>query len=125
MLSITNSIESDHYRTEVLRILLNKQSLTDAQFGKLLESCSLMESDHYKTVVLQEALSSNTMTDAKLASIISATNHIGSDHYITEVLTEAAPKVKSGGAQPKEAYRAAAKRIDSETYYGRAIRAIE
>ncbi len=125
MLSITNSIESDHYRTEVIRLLLNKQNLTETQFTKLLESCNLMDSDHYKTVVLQEALASNSITNTKLASIINATNHIGSDHYITEVLTDAAPKVKAGGSELKELYRTAAKRIQSETYYGRAIRAIE
>jgi len=41
------------------------------------------------------------------------------------VLTDAAPKVKAGDAALKEAYRAAAKKIDSETYYGRAMKAIE
>ncbi len=125
LLSIMPSIESDHYRTEVLVSLLKRQDLTDIQFNKLIESCGMMDSDHYKTVVLQEALSSSKINDSKLTSIINATNQIGSDHYITEVLTDAAPAVKSGSSQLKDAYRSAAKRIDSETYYGRAIRAIE
>lgn len=125
LLNITSSIESDHYRTEVLRALLGRQDLANVQFNKLIESCSLMESDHYKTVVLQEAASSNSVTDANVIAIINATNHIESDHYVTEVLTDVAPKVKSGSSQVKDAYRAAAKRIDSETYYGRALRAIE
>lgn len=125
LLSITNSIESDHYRTEVLRSLLKRQDLTDVQFTRLIESCNTMDSDHYKTVVLQEALSKVAMNESKLISVINATNQISSDHYITEVLTDAAPGVKGGSSQVKEAYRAAAKRIDSETYYGRALRAIE
>jgi hypothetical protein len=126
LLSITSSIESDHYRTEVLVSLLNRQDLTDTQFSKLIEFCGLMDSDHYKTVVLQEALSTkNKINDSKLASIINATNQIGSDHYITEVLTDAAPAVKAGSSQLKDLYRTAAKRINSETYYGRALRAIE
>jgi hypothetical protein len=84
-----------------------------------------MDSDHYKTVVLQEAMSAGSISESKVIAIINATNQIDSDHYITEVLTSAAPKVKSGSSQLKDAYRTAAKRIDSETYYGRALRAIE
>lgn len=125
LLNMVTSIESDHYRTEVLQSLLKRQNLADAQFNKLVEACKLMDSDHYKTTVLQQALSSGNLSDNKVISIINATNQIDSDHYITEVLTEAAPKVKSGSAQLKDAYRMAAKRIDSETYYGRALRAIE
>lgn len=125
LLNMTSSIESDHYRTEVLRALLGRQDLADAQFNKLIESCSMMESDHYKTVVLQEAASLNSVTDVKVIAIINATSKIESDHYITEVLTDVAPKVKSGSSQVRDAYRIAAKRIDSETYYGRALRAVE
>ncbi len=65
------------------------------------------------------------MTDGKLIAVLNAAAQIDSDHYITEVLVDAAPAVKSAGALVKDAYRAAARKIDSETYYGRALRAIE
>jgi hypothetical protein len=58
-------------------------------------------------------------------AVIKASEQIDSDHYVTEVLSDIAPRVKTGSTQLKDAYRAAAKRIDSETYYGRALRAIE
>jgi hypothetical protein len=50
---------------------------------------------------------------------------IGSDHYKTTVLTRIAPIVKQSDTEAKDAYRQAAKRISSETYYGRALRAID
>lgn len=124
LLNIVSSIESDHYRTDVLKSLLDRQDLTELQFNKLVEACGNMDSDHYKTVILQEALS-NTLTDSKVLTVLNATKSIDSDHYITEVLLDAAPKVKTGNGALRDAYRAAARGINSETYYGRAIRAIE
>jgi hypothetical protein len=70
-------------------------------------------------------LSVTNLTTSQLATIIASAGNIDSDHYITEVLTKAAPKVKVGDNSLKEAYRAAARKIESETYYGRALRAIE
>jgi hypothetical protein len=124
LLDITASIESDHYRTEVLETLLARQDLTETQFNKLIENCGKMESDHYKTVVLQKAISSST-TDSKVIAVLNSTKQMDSDHYITEVLVRAAPKVKAGSALMKDAYRNAARSISSETYYGRALRAME
>ncbi|MEQ1584589.1 MAG: hypothetical protein ABL895_01815 [Cyclobacteriaceae bacterium] len=125
LLSITSSIESDHYRTEVLTTLLKKQDLKEENYKKLVEYCNTMDSDHYKSQTLQTALSAPQMTDGKLIAVLNAAAQIDSDHYITEVLVDAAPAVKSAGTPVKDAYRAAARKIDSETYYGRALRAIE
>jgi SOS response regulatory protein OraA/RecX len=125
VLDITTSIESDHYRSDVLGTLLGRQDLTEAQLNKLIESCGRMDSDHYKTVVLRKALASSSITDSEAIAILNSTRQMDSDHYITEVLMGAAPKVKTGSAPLKDAYRNAARSISSETYYGRALRAIE
>ena len=125
LLNMVTSVESDHYRTEVLTTLIDRQDLTEEQFSKLVEACKNMDSDHYKTVVLQDALSSSSITDSKVLTILNATRGIDSDHYITEVLVKAAPKVKSGSSALKDAYRNAARSISSETYYGKALRAID
>ncbi len=125
LLSITSSIESDHYRTEVLTTLLKKQDLKEEHYKKLMEYCNTMESDHYKSQTLQTALSTSNLTDGKLIAVLNAAAQIDSDHYITEVLVDAAPSVKSASPAVKDAYRTTARKIDSETYYGRALRAIE
>lgn len=124
LLTILPSIESDHYKTEVFTTLLKRQDLKDEQFDKLMLSFGSMDSDHYKTIVLQQAMASGA-TEVKLIKVLQMTGNMDSDHYITEVLTHAAPKVKSGSAAVQSAYRSAARNISSETYYGRALRAIE
>ncbi|HQQ98800.1 MAG TPA: hypothetical protein PLX35_16125, partial [Cyclobacteriaceae bacterium] len=80
----------------------------------------------YLSNFLTEALKQPGITKAGMQEILTATSRIESDHYITEVLTQAAPKVKQiNDASLKDQYRLAAKKIESETYYGRAIRAID
>lgn len=125
LLNITSSIESDHYRTEVLTMLLKKQDLKEEHYKKLVEYCNTMGSDHYKSVTLKTALATSSLTDGKVIAVLNATSQIRSDHYITEVLITAASYVKSGSAPVKDAYRSSARKISSETYYGRALRAIE
>jgi hypothetical protein len=124
LLTILPSIESDHYKTQVFITLLKRQDLKEEQFDKLMLSFDRMDSDHYKTVVLQQAMASG-ITEAKLIKVLKMTSTMDSDHYITEVLTRAAPRVKSGSAAVQTAYRDAARNISSETYYGRALRAVE
>ena len=124
LVEISASINSDHYLTQVMGEVL-KQDLNDEAFKSLIDHVSHMESDYYASTVLQEALKLPNLSNAKVMSILNASTNIGSDHYITEVLIHAAPRVKSGDAALKEAYHAAAKKIDSETYYGRAMKALE
>jgi hypothetical protein len=78
------------------------------------------------SVFLQTALERPNLSKQNILSVLQATSKIGSDHYITQVLTDAAYKIKAlNDTSLKEAYRTAAKRVESETYYGRIIRAIE
>lgn len=125
ILQLSSTIESDHYMSVVLGAVLKRQDLTDDAFKKLVEVAAGSDSDHYSSTVLQQALQIPNLSEAKVINVIQAAGGIDSDHYVTQVLMDAAPKVKTGSAAIKEAYRAAAKRIDSETYYGRAMRAID
>ena len=123
---ISENIESDHYKTIVLNSLVKSQNLDDASFRKLVEAGSHGDSDHYASQFLQTALGLPSLSNAQLAAVITAAGNIDSDHYLTEVLLKVAPKVRlSTDNTLREAYRTAAKRIESETYYGRALRAIE
>lgn len=122
---MTETIESDHYRTQVLNTMLKRQKLNPETFGKLLESCDKMDSDHYRSNFLMAASQQPGITDVHLIAILKASTNIDSDHYKTEILTKLAPKVRGGSADLRDAYRACAKQIESEYYYGRALRAIE
>jgi hypothetical protein len=125
LVTLSNSIDSDHYLTVVFQQILKKQDLTDDAFKALVVRASNVDSDHYATQILKAALDIPNLNDTRLASIISAAGNINSDHYITEVLTDAAPQVKNGSSALKDAYRTAARKIESDTYYGRAMKAID
>ena len=124
LIGMLPSVESDHYRTEIFRKVLANQKLTPEQLDLVLEACSDMESDHYKTVVLKDALA-RVDSNAGLTRVMNAVSSIDSDHYASEVLMAAAPKVKTGSDEIKNAYRQAARGISSDHYYGQTLKAIE
>jgi hypothetical protein len=70
------------------------------------------------------AVQTSGLNGARVQAILTAATNINSDHYITMVLEKIAAKVK-GDAVLTEAYRQAAKKISSPTYYGMALRAID
>lgn len=126
LISLTSSIGSDHYITVVGKEILRKQTLNDEVFQKLLDAISSHKSDYYASDFLQTAMQRPNLTKQNILSILQAAGNIDSDHYITEVLTDIAPSIKArNDASLKDAYRAIAKKIDSETYYGRAMKAID
>jgi hypothetical protein len=108
-----------------MKEVLSTQDLSDADFKLLLTRVQTVDSDHYASVILKAALESKNITNAKIIAVLQAANHIDSDHYISEVLLDAAEQVRTGSAELKEAYRTVAKKIDSEVYYGRVIKAID
>lgn len=126
VMSLLSSIDSDHYMNVVATEIVQRQKLSDAAFQKLLEAMTANGSDHYITTFLQSAMEDRELTKQNMQAILQMVARIDSDHYKTEVLTDIAPRIKAtGDASLKDAYRAAAKGIDSETYYGRAMRAID
>jgi hypothetical protein len=125
LLPVTSTINSDHYRTEVLTEILDRQNFSDATFKLLVDYGAEMGSDHYKSEVFRNALDISDLSDSKMLSLLNAAKSINSDHYLTEVLVSAAPRARVGSDALKNAYRDAARKISSETYYGRAIRLLD
>lgn len=125
LVDLSSSIESAHYLTIVFKEVMKRQELNDEAFKALVDRAATVDSDHYTTEILKNAMDLPGLNDSKMASILNAAANMESDHYITEVLTEAAPRVRTGSQAVKDAYRKAARRIESETYYGRAMKAID
>ncbi len=126
LIAATASIESDHYITVVGKKILEKQTLSDDAFQKLLEAMVSHDSDYYIAEFLKTAAERLNLTKQNMFAILTSAGAIESDHYITEVLVDMAPRIKAANDPAlKDAYRTTAKKIGSETYYGRAIRAID
>ena len=119
---ILNEISSDHYASEALKKLADKQ-LSSEGFAKVVEAAADINSDYYASKVLSE-IAERDLSDDQLIKVIKAAATINSDYYLSTVLVAIADEASDGSAAVKDAYRAAADEISSETYYGRAMRAL-
>ncbi len=123
LVELTHSIDSDHYCSSVLEQILERQEITDPVFAELIQRAASIDSDHYASMVMKDALDKH-LNDANLVSLLNSVARISSDHYLSEVLMVAAPKVRGRGESVREAFNSAARQINSETYYGRVMRAL-
>lgn len=124
LIDLTHSISSDHYCTEVLEAMMEHQKLDDRAFDSLVKRAANIESDHYASTVMEYALS-HDLSKSQLINLLNAAGRIDSDHYLSEVLMSAASQVRRSDQEVKEAYRNAARNIESETYYGRVMRSLD
>ena len=65
------------------------------------------------------------LNKAQLLNILQASSNINSDFYLSEVLLSVSDHVRDADSSVKDAYRQAAKKINSEFYYGKAVKAID
>ena len=121
---IGSAMGSDYYASVALSSMLKHQKLSDESFKQLVYAAGKLNSSHYASQVLMDA-ADGTLSKAQLLDLMKASEDIESDNYRSNVLIDLAPQVKASDASVKDAYRQAAKGIESESYYGRAIRAID
>ncbi len=118
------SIGSDHSLAQVLTRVIDKQGLDGENLDIFIRALSSIHSDHYAVVVLKK-LAKKNLSSAQLISVLQGAAQINSDHYLSQSLVAFAPLVNASGDNVKEAYRNACKSISSETYYGKALRALK
>ncbi|HCX21146.1 MAG: hypothetical protein CMB89_12030 [Flammeovirgaceae bacterium] len=120
----TNSINSDHYLTTVLNKAVRRQDLKGRSMEEFVEAIGTVNSGHYASEVIKEA-SRLDLKEAQVMQLLKAAASLSSDHYLTESLVALSDKVNAMGSEAKNAYRAAAKNISSDTYYGKAMKALD
>ena len=121
---IKESVNSDYYASMTMKNILKNQRLTDESFKLLVNVSSEFNSANYAADVLRTA-AEKKLSEIQLMDILKASANIDSDHYLSEVLLSLSDQVRTSNSAVKEAYRSAAKGIDSDTYYGRAVKAID
>jgi hypothetical protein len=119
-----DDINSDHYASEVIKELMSNELDTDKLNKVLVIIEKNISSDHYATAIYKKMAKRRDLTEEQMMNVLSATKSISSSHYLSETLVAFAPVVKNGSSQLKEAYTKAAKSINSETYFGRVMKAI-
>jgi hypothetical protein len=121
---ISNTVESDYYAAVSLNKILTQQKVNDNAMSQLVAAAGKMNSANYASDVLQNA-AKQELSNTEMIALLKAAENLSSDHYMVNVLTSIASKVKTADQSVKDAYRQTAKKISSETYYVRALRAIE
>ena len=91
---------------------------------EFVEAIGSVNSGHYASEVIKEA-SRLELKEAQVMQLLKAAANLSSDHYLTESLVALSDKVNAMGSEAKNAYRAAAKNISSDTYYGKAMKALD
>ena len=109
-----------------MELFENKFDSSSSSFNSLL---SLIEnnisSGHYATNIYKKMGKNSTLSEDQLVSVFNSATKIRSDHYLSQTLMAFSAQVKRSSEKVKSAYRTAAKSIRSETYYGRAVKAID
>lgn len=119
-----HNISSDNYLSNVIRKVLEEQNLSDGVMKEVAAAIGTINSSHYACEIIKSA-SRNELSKPNVIALLNTAKTISSDHYLTESLTALARRVNELDDETKEAYRAAAKNISSDTYYGRAMKALE
>jgi len=120
-----DNIASDHYKSESIREMINRFDIGEATITAIVDGLDDVNSDNYTTEIIKDLSDKDNLTENQLVQILEQIEEINSDHYKTEALRQLAQHVNECGSRASEAYRRAAKTINSETYYGRALRAID
>lgn len=121
---VDNTVGSDYYAAAALKSIVSNQKLSDESFKQLVIAGGKLGSSNYASEVLKKA-SQNALSKSQIIDILEASHSINSDYYLSEVLLGLSSQVRSADASVKEAYRQAAKKINSESYYGKALKAID
>lgn len=121
---VNDKMHSDYYASAVLSKILQKQMLNEESIEEITEAIQHIGSGHYAASTIKDA-SRNELSEKNLMAMIKAAASISSDYYASQALEALAPQVKNSNNKVKDAYREAAKNIRSDTYYGKAIRAID
>ncbi len=122
---VDSKLSSDHYASVVLSKLMKNQELSSRSVEKIANAITGLGSSHYASSAIKSISKNDNLSKESLISIIKAIGNISSDYYAASALESIAPLVKRSDESVKDAYRTAAKSINSDTYYGRAMRAID
>lgn len=126
LLGTMADIKSDHYMAEVIKTLIKGRLKTsNSGLSRLLDLVgNHIKSDHYAATIYT-LLANQDLSEAQMITALNSVTSIGSGHYLSEALMAFSGKVKRSSERVKSAYRTAAKSIKSDSYYGRAAKAID
>lgn len=123
---VDDKMSSDHYASSILGKMLEEQELGDEAAERLMEAIADINSSQYSSSILKKAARKDNLSKETVLALIRSAEDMDSDYYKSQALQSLAPHVRRlDDSDLRKAYRSAANRIKSDTYYGRAMRAID
>jgi hypothetical protein len=122
---LNRNMDSDYYLSSVLSKMMREQKIEANTMAALSEAIADMSSSTYAAEIIKDASRADRIEKNTLIALLQAAGEIDSDYYLSEALTSLADHVRASDDEVKKAYREAARKIGSDTYYGRAVKAID
>lgn len=124
MLDATEHVGSDFDKQNLIKELIGPGIPVDASFDKLMSIVNHIGADFDRVNLIKDVVSKNIQTEQEWITIINSTAEIGSDFDKSNLLVAIAPTMPKSD-NVKMAYTKAAKTINSEQDYGRAMKAMD
>lgn len=109
--------------SQVLKKALKKKNLSNQNYNQFISSIDDVGSDYYASS-LYKKLAKKKLSEDQLIKVLNSLGNINSSNYLSSSLVAFAPSVKNSSQRVKDAYMKRAKSINSDTYFGRAMKAI-
>ena len=124
-LATVKDIKSDHNVSSIITEILKNNSFNSSSINAIVKMVNdNISSSHYISNIYKK-IAAKRLTESQLILIIeSSAKTIKSSHSLTSVLVALSEQVNRSSAKVKNAYKAAAKNIKSDTYYGRVMKAL-
>ena len=110
-----NTIESDHYRTQIITAAAGRYQFTDGIRSAYIDAASAMESDHYRHAAFSALLNKGQLSAPQVSAVLRESRRIGSDHYRATLLSEMQATYRSN-PDVRPAFLDAAAAMDSDHY---------
>lgn len=122
---IEEDINSDHYSNVLLTKIISEQTLGPESIESFKRAVRSISSDHYASEVIITAAEETELDDDLVKSLLESTEEINSDHYMSRALVSLSEYInQSDSDELRRLYRSIARDISSDTYYGRAMKAL-
>jgi beta-lactamase regulating signal transducer with metallopeptidase domain len=110
-----NTIDSDHYRTQILTAVAGRYQFTDGIRTAYIDAASAMDSDHYRHAAFSALLRKGQLSPQQVSAVLRESRRIGSDHYRATLLSEMQSTYRSN-PDVRPAFLDAAAAMDSDHY---------
>ncbi len=123
---IEDDISSDHYSNVLLVKIVSEQDLGKESTESFKLAVRSINSDHYASQIIIRAANEANLDDDLVASLLESAEEINSDHYMSQALIALSEYINdTDNDELRRIYRSIAREISSDTYYGRAMKALD